>query len=481
MIVIRRFIPVLSAISPRPDDANRSFDERSRWIRLLGRVSLGLAIAITGCEKSKSAPDQAGQHADSESGAPAPTNRVEIPAPVRQNLGVTFAKAEYRNVAKTLRLPGRFELLPTARREYRAPLSGRVELLVSQFERVEAGKPLYIIDSQPWRDLHEQITATQASVDSMGPIREAHRIHEQSLADKVQLWKDRLAQLEELRAAGGGNAAQFTEARATLNATQAELAEVMEKDAELQAQQKQAEAQLRSLESRRDSLTRAGSCTDSPVSDSPGAGFVVCAVAPGIVESLDVTPGGLIEDSGLVLAVVQPEQIRFRARGLQSDLGRLRDGLPVRIAPPQGGSVDVQDDMTGALQLGLSADADERTVDLIVQPSSLASWARAGVSAYLEVTLAGGSEELAVPLSAVVTDGATPIIFRRDPADPDKAIRMEADLGLSDGRWVVIRSGVREGDEVVVGGNYQLMLATSGSAPKGGHFHSDGTFHEGAH
>jgi hypothetical protein len=40
---------------------------------------------------------------------------------------------------------------------------------------------------------------------------------------------------------------------------------------------------------------------------------------------------------------------------------------------------------------------------------------------------------------------------------------------------------VREGDEIVVGGNYQLMLATSGSAPKGGHFHSDGTFHEGEH
>ena len=39
--------------------------------------------------------------------------------------------------------------------------------------------------------------------------------------------------------------------------------------------------------------------------------------------------------------------------------------------------------------------------------------------------------------------------------------------------------GVKEGDEIVVAGNYQLMLATSGTAAKGGHFHSDGTFHEG--
>jgi multidrug efflux pump subunit AcrA (membrane-fusion protein) len=137
--------------------------------------------------------------------------------------------------------------------------------------------------------------------------------------------------------------------------------------------------------------------------------------------------------------------------------------------------------MTGVLQIGLSADADERTVDLIVVPTALTTWARNGVAAHLEVTLAGGQDELAIPLSAVVRDGATPIIFRRDPANADKAIRMEADIGLSDGRWVVIASGVREGDEIVLGGNYQLMLATSGNAAKGGHFHPDGTFHEGEH
>jgi hypothetical protein len=81
----------------------------------------------------------------------------------------------------------------------------------------------------------------------------------------------------------------------------------------------------------------------------------------------------------------------------------------------------------------------------------------------------------------VVRDGITPVIFRRDPANPDRAIRIEADLGVNDGAWVAILSGVGEGDEIVVTGNYQLMLAMSGTATKGGHFHSDGTFHEGDH
>jgi len=483
-------------------------------------ATIAASAFITACDQSSHDAASHGEGdghdhgAESAGAAATPTNRVEIPASVRQNLGIEFAKVEYRNVAKTLRVPGRFEYTPTARREYRTPLDGRVEILVTQYQQVEPGTPLYRVESASWRELHESIAIAQARVDSMGPLREAHRRHEQSLSDKVALWQERLTQLDELRAAGGGSAAQFTEARATLNATQAELADVMEKDAELEAQEKQAQAELRTLQSRHELLARAAHCpptSDSvpPASDAVprasdavprasegaseagdpartgdswgvgGGGFTVCAVAPGVVESIGVSPGGLLEENGFVVSIVQPTQIRFRARGLQSDLGRLRDGLPARIVPPQGGAIAMQDAMEGALAIGLSADADERTIDLVVTPESLSGWARSGVSAHLEITLEGGNEELAIPTSAVLLDGATPVIFRRDPANANRAIRMEADLGLSDGRWIVINSGVKEGDEVVVAGNYQLMLATSNTAAKGGHFHADGTFHEG--
>ena len=121
------------------------------------------------------------------------------------------------------------------------------------------------------------------------------------------------------------------------------------------------------------------------------------------------------------------------------------------------------------LELGLNADPEERTVDLYATPSELKDWTRPGVSAFLEIsTEQVDDSSLAIPLSAVVRDGLTSIIFRRDPANPDKAIRLEADLGMNDGRWIVINSGLREGDEVVLDGVYQLLLATSGSIPKGG-------------
>lgn len=141
----------------------------------MSALGLGLAVALAACDrKVEKRAEGDGHNHGSESGsaAPTPTNRVDIPASVRQNLGITFAKVESRNVAQTLRVPGRFELLPTARREYRTPLGGRVDVLVSQFQRVEPGTPLYRVDASAWRDLHEQIAAMQARVDSMGPLRE---------------------------------------------------------------------------------------------------------------------------------------------------------------------------------------------------------------------------------------------------------------------------------------------------------------------
>lgn len=455
-----------------PRSHPRECGPRSVAALLLTSISL-----VAGCDRPHDHDSHEGHdHAHGAEHAPAPTNRVDIPEAVRRNLGVAFAKVEYRAVSRTLRFPGRFELPPTARRESRTPVGGTIELLVSQYQRVEAGTPLYRVDSAAWRDLGERIVSVEAKVASMGPLREAHRLHEQSLEEKVALWRERLQQLERLREAGGGGATQFMEARATLTATQADLADVMEKDAALEAEQKQAEAELRSLQARRDQLRRAAGRADDD-----GVDFVVHAPAAGVVESLLITPGGLAEEHGHVLTLVQPERLRFRATALQADLGRLRDGLACAVVLPQGGTVTATSPVTGELRIGLAADPKDRTIDLMMEPTSPVAWAKAGVAAHLEVTLEGGREDLAIPLAAVVRDGVMPHVFRRDPKNPDRAIRLEADLGASDGRWISILSGVKAGDEVVVSGHYQLMLALSGTATKGGHFHADGTFHAEEH
>jgi len=280
-----------------------------------------------------------------------------------------------------------------------------------------------------------------------------------------------------------------------LIAAEGELAEVLETDAELDARDAQVHAELAAATAKFDLLlakasTLLGMERDrlvQPTQSTPDSlpmwqtidVVEVVAAAPGIVDRMMISNGSWVDQSAPVLDTIEPSRVRFRARGLQSDMARLRDRLPAEIVTAQSSGASQDERVKGTLVVAPTADATQRTVDLIVTPSQPTSWARAGVSAFLEVAFAGGSQELAVPLASVTRDGLASVIFRRDPRDPDRVIRLEADLGIDDGRWIVVKSGVREGDEIVLDGVYQLMVATSGSIAKGGHFHADGTFHEG--
>ena len=460
-------------------------------------VAFTLGAVLGGCERN---PEQTNTNASVAE--PALSNRVDINTAVRQNLGITFARVESRNVAQTLRVPGRFELLPTARREYRMPAAGRVELLVQQYQRVEAGDLLYRLDMPRWRELQRELTDIEASVrlakadlDSIGPLLAAHEEYYAEIQNTVDLWTQRVADLEQLQAAGGARGGDVAQAKASLATAGAAFAEAKEKEAELTARALTATARFDAAQSRMAILLEsASSLTTRSVSDLTeiDAGkpkwqrigeIEILALSPGVVDLFHAISGSFVEQSDPVLTTVQPDKVRFRAHALQSDLGKLRNGLTATVVAPQGGSLRASASIAGTLILAPTADAERRTIEILMTPNGglpLDSWARAGVSAFLEIVVSGGGgEELAIPLTCVARDGTQSIIFRRDPADPDKAIRMDADLGLDDGRWVVIKSGVAEGNEIVLDGVYQLMVATSGSITKGGHFHPDGTFHDG--
>ncbi|GMU36683.1 MAG: HlyD family efflux transporter periplasmic adaptor subunit [Planctomycetota bacterium] len=491
--------------------------ETNKELKRMKRMFLAVVVAALAVIGACRRPAPVGQESPGRPAAAPTTNRIDVPDTVRRNLGITFARVEKRAVSTVIRVPGQFELQPEARREYRTMLSGRVELDVRQYEAVEAGAVLYRLASPDWRDLQQKLSEaestirqTEARVGSIPTLIAAHRRHEEILEENIALWEARVAQLQPSHDAGVVTIEELTSARNTLSQQRAELAEILEKEADLEGQVAAAQAEHDAAHARFLLLiATASTLLGMPAEDlaAPYAldehlhtgihrhdeaepGFPaakwrqideveVRAAMSGVVASLDVTGGAWAEPGALVLTIVQPERLRFRAMAMQSDLGRLADGLPSSIVPPKGGTIDLKDAIEATLSIGLVASARERTVEVIAVPKRAAAWAKAGVAAHLEITTAGGRPELAIPVSSVVQDGLTKVFFRRDPKAPDKVVRVEADLGVDDGRWVVVKSGVKEGDEVVLDGVYQLMIATSGSVQKGGHFHSDGTFHAG--
>ncbi|MEX0654653.1 MAG: HlyD family efflux transporter periplasmic adaptor subunit [Phycisphaeraceae bacterium] len=446
---------------------------------------LGLVLAAApGCEREHA--HEAAHEAPTAVAQPEATNRIDVPPNVRRNLGITFAEVERRPVRRTLRLPGRFELRPGARHAYRALVPGRIELAVAQFEHVEAGQVLLRIDSPRWQELRHEVVEAEGEIK----LAEAHlAVAEASAAEALQNQRFLEQRLERL-ATTGVRQIELEAERLGLEARLPRLeAEVRAKETELDEAREHYASILKVAASVTglsvDELLQAVEVYD----DEHGHERVrwrnlealeIRAEADGVVQTLPRSSGGWAEAGELVMEVVDPRAIRFRADAPQSDLGRLRDGQAVRIAPSQGGSVNLQDAIAGTLRIGIEGHAGERTMPVYGLPETAAAWARPGVSAYLEVFVDGSDHpELAIPASSLVRDGLDTIFYRRDPADPDKVYPVEADLGASDGRWVVVYSGVTDGDEVVLDGAYALKMAGGQrQAPSGYHYHADGSLHK---
>ncbi|MCZ6888376.1 MAG: hypothetical protein O7H39_07760, partial [Gammaproteobacteria bacterium] len=226
---------------------------------------------LLGCQR----PSEEEPGAPADSSAPVETNRVDIPATVRNNIGITFAKVEARHVDRTIRVPGRFELTPEARREYRTVFGGRVELHVSQYESVEPGQRLFTLDSPQWRELQERLSETKSQLlqaqgrsDTIAPLMDAHKRHHDELQKGVAIWTERVAQLQRSTESGVITAQEFAQSKAVLATTRAGLAEVLEKQAELQARRVEIEAQLNGARERLELLMmNASTVLGIPVAD----------------------------------------------------------------------------------------------------------------------------------------------------------------------------------------------------------------------
>jgi multidrug efflux pump subunit AcrA (membrane-fusion protein) len=445
---------------------------------------LALTLWIAGCDRASSSGEVAAAHA--EPPAAAMTNRIDVPPNVRRNLGITFASVERRPVRRTLRVPGRFEYRPDAARDHRATLPGRVELLVEQYQQVEAGQPLFRLDSPRWQELRHEVVEAEGEIRLAEAQLDVARAVEHETRESLRFLDERLVRLTEANVRRVELEAQQQEVRnrlprleAETRARQVELAEAREHYASLL--KVAASVTGHSVQVLLDAVEHRADDADHDTARWRNLQQVeVIAARAGIVQTLAISPGGWVESGELVLRLVDPRAIRFRADAPQSDLGRLRDGLPVRIAPPQGGTVPLGDAIDGTLRVGLEGHVGERTMPVYGIPAGDASWARPGVTAFLDIFVDGDEQpELAVPASSLVRDGMKTILYRRDPRNPDQVYAVDADLGASDGRWVVVHSGVTDGDEVVLEGAYALTLAGGRrQAPPGYHYHADGTLHK---
>lgn len=482
-------------------------------------VVFAMLTACTGKEPPPTKP------MDAEPAA-TPTNRIDIPLAVRQNLGITFAKVERRPVASTLRFPGRFELDPAARRDYAARVPGTVTVTVAEGQAVKQGDPIATIHSPLLAELaelramsdiavteadaeatlaHAQSSAASARVEqataratSTLSRRDAALRRSAALAAVTGHWKTRaedlraqlsrgvavadaladaeaqllLAQADETEAAGGLAAID-----SEIRSFELDVAEARTAMDEAQAATVAADARAAAARKRRDAAgIRIETILGTSNPDAPSA-TTFHADFDGVVTHALAT-GSYAEPGTVITTIVNPRALRLRASIPVASAATLpRTGTATMRQLSADGTSGHSTPATYAFLDGIPGEPG--MVDALLTPASPPDWALAGLLARAEFMLDGGTPALSIPVRATIRDGLDLLAFVRDPDNPDKVIRQPVTIGPSDGAWVAVTSGVGPDDEVVLDGIYELKLTGAGKAEAGGHFHADGTFHAG--
>ena len=109
-------------------------------------------------------------------------------------------------------------------------------------------------------------------------------------------------------------------------------------------------------------------------------------------------------------------------------------------------------------------DADKRTVHLWIEVPNPQGQLLPEMFATVTLITQAATDTLAVPLQAVLTEGAEQFVFVENG---DTYARQNVVVGLKDDRYVEIREGLFPGDRVVVRGGYEINAARTATSPQG--------------
>jgi multidrug efflux pump subunit AcrA (membrane-fusion protein) len=454
------------------------------------------------------------------------------------NLGITFAKAKTGRIETRLAVPGRVEVAPEARFAVRAPAAGRVLVMASRWQRVARGDVVAELLTDDLRAAQQALFDAEAGVaradldvlraraesEPAAALAEATEASLASARERVTATEEALRAARELQAAaaarvetvrglseakGLAESALFAARKDAVEAQAAALDALQRRDdaraavPELareaglaRAKAAGARREVEIVERRRLALEAAvrqqtkalaaltGTTPTDLAKDVAGRpvwltleSLALRAPAAGVVVEVPVGDGEWVESSATVVRIVDPTRAIFRGEVPEGDAGRIPKEAAVRVDVGCAGCAGVDAAISAPLAV-----ADPRTRTVLVEARIPGDGSRFpdGASAVGAVLLGrSASEEVLVPAECVVRDELETLVFRRDPAKPDQVIRTPVSVGRRAEGWVEVLSEVGEGDEVVRDGVHQLRLTGIGKAPANGHFHADGTWHEG--
>jgi membrane fusion protein, heavy metal efflux system len=187
----------------------------------------------------------------------------------------------------------------------------------------------------------------------------------------------------------------------------------------------------------------------------------------GIVDRVLANPGARVTPEEPVFAVINPASFYVQAQVPEARLGDLDPQLGTVFVPAGKGTNVVQ---LKFLALGQEIDAPTRTAPLTFAFENQNQRVPLGSTGTLLVGSRRAIEGIAVPSDSIVEEDGIPIVFVQVSGETYQ--KRDVALGVRDGNWIEIKSGVAEGERVATDGAYAILLSTkSGTIPAHGHAH----------
>jgi cobalt-zinc-cadmium efflux system membrane fusion protein len=174
-----------------------------------------------------------------------------------------------------------------------------------------------------------------------------------------------------------------------------------------------------------------------------------------------------------VFTILDGSQVFIEARVPETDVANLSEAKAATYELPGelGQFQPITDAGRGRLiSVGIQVDPATHTLPVVYEVQNTESRLRVGQFVSLHVETRRVEDGIAVPESAIVDEAGQPVAFVQLSGETFE--KRELTLGVRDGNWVQVVSGLKEGERVVVKGAGVIRLASvSNVIPAHGHAH----------
>jgi len=175
--------------------------------------------------------------------------------------------------------------------------------------------------------------------------------------------------------------------------------------------------------------------------------------------------GALIDQANEILTIMDPTLLWIDAEIYEKDIAKIRIGQEVEVSIPAYPEETFKGKITYISDV---LKEETRTITVRTEVENKSYKLKPGMFADIKIFFNQQSKVLVLPKEAILDDKDEKIVFIKVN---DKYLPLVVEIGAREGGFIEITQGIKEGDEVVTKGNFQLKSKLYDEILKKAHVH----------